>query len=187
MIVVELRSRGRPVVVLQCAAPRHRAHELDALILAQHANVIADDAQGFAQLVGEFTGTGFAFAEPLEDPCPQWMREGFGDPGLCGFTQWAVSASTDEDDATFGIGACLPGSDMPTFRKTQCRSDPAVRAEGVSVRRGDPDGQEREVVAHRSFDGRGDVLDDAFGGLADGGGEDRVELLGCPTPRALRP
>lgn len=89
LIVVEFRPGGRPVVVLQCAAPRHRAQELDALILAQHAHVVADHAQGFAQLVGEFTGTGFAFAEPLEDPCPQRMGESFGDPDLCGFTQWA--------------------------------------------------------------------------------------------------
>ena len=59
-------------------------------ILAEHANVIADDAQRFPDLVGELTRTGFAFSEPLEDLCPQWMREGFGDPGLHGFTQWAV-------------------------------------------------------------------------------------------------
>jgi hypothetical protein len=56
--------------------------------------VVADDAQGLPQFVGEFTGAGLAFSKALEDPGPKWVREGFGNPDLCGFTQCLMDAST---------------------------------------------------------------------------------------------
>ena len=71
--------------MLQGAADGLGANELDAVVVPQHADVVADDAERRAQLIGEVTGAGHALTETLEDLRAEGMGEGFGDAGLGGF------------------------------------------------------------------------------------------------------
>ena len=67
--------------MLQRAAARLGANQLEAVELAQDAHVVADIAQRLTERVGELTRAGHAvFVQALEDPEPEPMRQGFGDP-----------------------------------------------------------------------------------------------------------
>ena len=85
LVLVEVRTRRGLVEVLQRAAARLRAHELDAVVVAQHAYVVGDDAERSAKLHGEVARAGDALAEPLQDACAQRMSQRLRDPGLRGF------------------------------------------------------------------------------------------------------
>ena len=63
--------------MLQRAAARLRAHELDTVVIAQHAYVVGDDAEWSAQLHGEVARARDALAEPLQDACAQRMSQAF--------------------------------------------------------------------------------------------------------------
>ena len=80
--VVEVRARGRPVEVLQRAADGLGAHELDAVVVAQHPYVVGDDAERGAELDGEIARAGDALAQALQDARAQRVRERLGDSGL---------------------------------------------------------------------------------------------------------
>ena len=80
--------------MLQRAAARLRADELDAVVVAQHAYVVGDDTEWSAQLHGEVARARDAFAEPLQDACAQRMSQGFRDPGLRGFPRRSGPAIT---------------------------------------------------------------------------------------------
>ena len=82
LVVVEVRPcRGR-VEVLQGAAARLGAYELDAVVVAQHADVVGDDSEWSAELRGEVTRARDTLPEALQDACAQRMGERFGDPQL---------------------------------------------------------------------------------------------------------
>src|SRR5262249_20811005 len=89
LVLVEGGPRRGAVEVLQGAASRLRAHELDTVVVAQHANVVAHDAQRGAELQGEITRTGDALAEPLQNACAQRMSESLRDPGLRCLARWS--------------------------------------------------------------------------------------------------
>ena len=77
LLLVEPGGDRCAVEVLQRAAARFGADELEAVELAQDAYVIAD----VAQRLGELARAGDAvFAQALEDPAAEPMREGFGEP-----------------------------------------------------------------------------------------------------------
>ena len=52
LILVEVRARGGAIEVLEGAAPRLGAYEFDAVVVAQHSNVVADDPERSAELHG---------------------------------------------------------------------------------------------------------------------------------------
>src|SRR3954466_15496794 len=80
LVLVERRARGRLVEVLEGAATRLGAHELDAVVVAQHAYVVAHDPERGVELYSEVAGAGDPLAEALEDARAQRMGERFGDP-----------------------------------------------------------------------------------------------------------
>ena len=94
LVLVEVRPSGGPVEVLQGAATRLRAYEFDAVVVAQHAYVVADDAEWSAKLHGEVARARDPLAEPLQDACAQRMGQGFRDPGLRGFPRRSGPAIT---------------------------------------------------------------------------------------------
>jgi hypothetical protein len=73
--------------VLKRATARFRAHELDTVVVAQHAHVVAHDAERSPELHCQIAGTGDPLAEPLEDARAQGMRERLGDTCLGRFTR----------------------------------------------------------------------------------------------------
>ena len=68
--------------MLQRAAPRLGPDELDAVVIAQHAYVVGDDAEGSAELHREVAGARDSLAEPLQDARAQRMSQRFRDPWL---------------------------------------------------------------------------------------------------------
>jgi len=67
---------------VQRAAARFGAHELDAVVVAQHAHVVADDAERSAELHREIARARHPLAETLEDARAQRMSQRFRDPRL---------------------------------------------------------------------------------------------------------
>ena len=92
--------------MLQRAAARLRSHELDAVVVAQHANVVGDDAKWGVELYGEVTWTRNALAEPLQDACAQRMSEGLGDPGLRGLPRLPGPALAGPEGQEIRHGHC---------------------------------------------------------------------------------
>jgi hypothetical protein len=70
-------------------ARRLGAHELDAVVVAQHANVVCTTPKG-AELQGEITGTRDALSQSLQDACPQRVGECLRDPSLRCLPWWSV-------------------------------------------------------------------------------------------------
>jgi hypothetical protein len=70
------------------------AHELDAVVLAQHAHVIGDDPERGAELDGELARAGDALAEPLQDARAQRMSQRFRDPRFRGLPRWSAPVIT---------------------------------------------------------------------------------------------
>jgi hypothetical protein len=68
--------------MLQRSAPRLSAYQLHALVIAQHANVIAHDAERRLKLDGEIAWTRDSLPEPLQDPSPQRMSQRLRNPRL---------------------------------------------------------------------------------------------------------
>src|SRR6201999_595551 len=63
LVVVEVRPGDRPGEVLQRAAARFGAHELDTVVVAQHAHVVGDDPEWSSELHGEVSRAGNALTE----------------------------------------------------------------------------------------------------------------------------
>jgi hypothetical protein len=81
LLVGEQRRHSSAVEVLQRAAARLGANELETVELAQDAHVVADVAQRLTERVGELAGARDAvFAQALQDPEAEAMGEGFGEP-----------------------------------------------------------------------------------------------------------
>ena len=89
--------------MLQRAAARLRAYELDTVVVAQHAHVVGDNAERSTELHGEIARARHPFAEPLQDACAQRMSEGFSDAGLRGFPRWSVRPLPDGVDEVVGM------------------------------------------------------------------------------------
>ena len=89
--------------MLQRAATRLGAYELDAVVVAQHPYVVADDAERSAELHGEVARARDALPEPLQDACAQRMSQGLGDPRLRGFPRRSVRLLPDGVDEVVGM------------------------------------------------------------------------------------
>lgn len=80
LLSVEPRVRSGAVVVLECAADLTCAHQLDAIELEEHADVVGNVGQGRVEQARDLGRTGLAVdAKSLEDALPQRVRQGLGE------------------------------------------------------------------------------------------------------------
>src|SRR4029078_2929916 len=84
LILVQVRTGRGLVEVLQRAAARLRPDQFDAVVVAQHAHVVGDDAERSPQLDGESARARDTLTETLQDARAQRMSEGLCDPSLRG-------------------------------------------------------------------------------------------------------